>query len=171
MSKPVVIAMMGLPRSGKSTIVNKLRRDLGAPVVRRDAVRLAVTGQRFVPATEPMVKVIAHYMLKALVLAGHNLIIVDETNFSRAAREALKSPDWDVVFYPVLTNAEECQQRARSTNQEDLIPVIEEMNNRWEPLGPDEKIYWGYKNDNSEAASGVVEQRIPEAAEPALHVN
>lgn len=147
MSKPVLIAMHGLPRSGKSTIVNRLRRELGAPVVRRDAIRLALHGHRFLAAAEPMVKTLSTFMTRALFEAGHRVVICDETNVSRKARESLKDPAWDVVFYPVLTDVEECKQRARSTQQEDLIPVIDEMAGRFEHLGPDEKLYWGYKEE------------------------
>lgn len=139
--KPVLICMMGLPRSGKSTIVGKLRKELGAPIVRRDAIRLALHGQRFKAEAEPMVKSLSLYMIRALFLSGHELVICDETNYSRAARNSLRDPQWDTVFYPVLTSPDICKERAISTGQPDLIPVIDGMFKRYEPLGPDEPIY------------------------------
>lgn len=140
-NKPLLIAMVGLPRSGKSTIVAKLREELGAPVVCRDTIRLALHGHRFLPAAEPMVKALSHYMTRALFLAGHQVVICDETNFSRAAREALKDPMWEVKFVPVPTAPEVCKERAILTGQSDLIPVIDAMWARYEPVGEGEEIY------------------------------
>lgn len=141
MTKPVLIAMMGLPRSGKSTIVAKLQKQMGAPIVRRDAIRLALHGQRFLAKAEPMVKDISLYMVRSLFLAGHDIVICDETNYSQAARNSLKSPDWDVVWFPVLTDKEVCKQRALSTCQPDLIPVIEEMAARYQPLDEADELF------------------------------
>lgn len=73
-------------------------------------------------------------MIRSLFLAGHETVVCDETNFSSAARESLRDPSWEVVWYPVLTPLRECQRRAVATGQEDLVPVIEEMWNRWEPM-------------------------------------
>lgn len=132
--KPLLIATVGLPRSGKSTIVGRLSLLLGAPVVRRDAIRLALHGQRYLTDAEPMVKAFGLYMTKALFLAGHEVVICDETNYSKAAREALKSDLWDVEFLVVNTSPEVCKARAVATGQSDLIPVIDEMWARYEPL-------------------------------------
>ena len=137
--KPQLIAMMGLPRSGKSTIVRYLMHELGYPVVQRDAIRLALYGERYRKEAEPMVKAMSLYMIKALFLTGHSVVLCDETNYSRAARDSVKSPDWDTVFYEITTNAEECKRRAVVTGQPDLVPVIDEMFARYEPLGGDEK--------------------------------
>lgn len=143
-SKPILIAMMGLPRSGKSTIVAKLSKELGAPIVRRDAIRLALHGQRFKLEAEPMVKAMSLYMIRSLFMSGHEIVICDETNYSKAARNSLKDPAWEVVWYPVLTDKEVCKERAIATEQPDLIPVIEEMANRYQPLEPEDRVYRGY---------------------------
>lgn len=132
---------MGLPRSGKSTIVADLAVSLGAPIVRRDAIRLALTGQRFQILAEPMVKAVSAAMLRSLIISGHQTVIVDETNYSRAARDFLKDPMWDVVFYEIHTSPEVCCQRAVMTGQQDLMPVIRSMFSRYEPLGDDEVRY------------------------------
>jgi predicted kinase len=139
--KALVIAMVGLPRSGKSTIVKQLSKDLGAPIVRRDDIRLALHGQRYEQLAEEFVKAISDVMLRSLILSGHKVIIVDETNYSRAARERLKGPDRDVVFYEVPTPPEVCIERAIKTNQADLIGVIQDMWDRREPLGENEPRY------------------------------
>lgn len=134
----LLIAMVGLPRSGKSTIVKKLAATLGCPIVRRDAIRLALHGERFQIEAEPMVKAMSVYMIRSLFLAGHTTVICDETNFSRAARDAVTSKDWNTEFYYVGTTRAVCKERAVATGQPDLVQVIEDMANRWEPFSGDE---------------------------------
>jgi hypothetical protein len=113
-------------------------RDLHAPVVRRDDIRLALHGQRYVGLAEPMVRAISGVMIRSLFLSGHDIVVCDETHYSRAARDFNKSPSWNTVFYEVTTSPEICKERAILTNQRDLIPVIDEMYSRYEPLGDDE---------------------------------
>lgn len=137
-----LIAFLGLPRSGKSTICRNWSAVAGWPVVNRDAIRLALHGQRYQAAAEPMVKAISLYMIKALFGAGHDTVLYDETNFSRAARDFIKSPDWNTQFYCVYTHPDECVRRAHATGQSDLEPVIREMMGRYEPLGKDELEGW-----------------------------
>jgi predicted kinase len=134
MSKPTLIAFVGLPRSGKSTICADLSKRLGAPIVRRDAIRLAIHGQRYEPLAEPLVKAFDLYMIRSLFLAGHEVVICDETNYSKAARNHMRDEAWETIFYHVGTSPTTCVTRAYLTNQPDLAPVIEEMYKRWEPF-------------------------------------
>lgn len=140
MSK-LLIAMVGLPRSGKSTIVRELMKKHSAPVVRRDDIRLALHGKRYEKLAEPFVKAISDVMIRSLFLSGHEVVICDETNYSRAARDFHKSKDWKTVFYEVGTDPTVCKERAIKTGQADLIPVIDDMWKRREPLGEDEERY------------------------------
>jgi tRNA uridine 5-carbamoylmethylation protein Kti12 len=139
--KPILIAMVGLPRSGKSTISRHLQDIYLAPVVNRDVIRLAVHGQRYSAPAEPLVKAISLYMIKALFMTGEPYLIYDETNYSLAARDSIKSPDWQTLFYHVPTSPEVCIERAYATGQPDLEPVIKQMAARYEPLGEDEEVY------------------------------
>lgn len=138
---PRLICTMGLPRSGKSTLTRALRTRYNAPVVNRDAIRLALHGQRYQALAEPMVKAISQVMIRALFLSGHDTVLCDETNFSRVARDFLKSDDWTTEFCEVTTSAEVCKARAVATGQPDLLPVIDNMAARYEALGPDEVRY------------------------------
>jgi tRNA uridine 5-carbamoylmethylation protein Kti12 len=138
MVNKTLIAMMGLPRSGKSTIARDLSKKIGAPIVSRDALRLAVHGQRYEATAEPLIKTLDIYMIRALFEAGHETVICDETNYSQAARNHLKDSKWETVFYEVKTSPETCKYRAINTNQLDLISVIDEMFTRYEPLGDDD---------------------------------
>ncbi len=140
-TKPTLICLVGLPRSGKTTIVKELMQKHQAPVVRRDDIRLALHNQRYQAKAEPFVKAISDVMIRSLFLSGHDTVICDETNYSRAARDYHKSPDWRTVFYVVETSPETCKERALRTNQPDLLPVIDAMYKRYEPLGEDEERY------------------------------
>ena len=115
---------------------------LHAPVVERDSIRLALHGQVYAVEAEPMVRAISLVMIRSLFYSGHKVVVCDETHYSRAARDFNKSPtEWETVFYEVTTPPEVCKERAVATNQAYLIPVIDEMFGRYEPLGPDEAIY------------------------------
>lgn len=140
MANKILIAMCGLPRSGKSTIVERISKQHSAPIVRRDAIRLAVHGQRYEPTAEPLIKVLDLYMVRSLFLAGHETVICDETNYSRAARNHMLDPQWKTVFYWVPTDKVTCIKRAYATDQPDLHPIIEEMASRWEPFDISETV-------------------------------
>lgn len=139
---PILIAMHGLPRSGKSTIAKTLSASIrGAPIVNRDAIRMALHGQPYVGRAEPFTRAIYKTMIHALFLAGHDVVIADETHYSRAARDFVRDGPWQTYFYPVPTTPEECLQRAKNTNQPWLYEVIPEMAARHEPLKQDEPLF------------------------------
>lgn len=147
--KPTLICMCGLPRSGKSTISKQLSKELGAPIVNQDAIRLVLHGHAYEVAAEPMVKIIADYMIKALFEAGHAIVIADETHYSRAARDHRKNPQWRTLFYEVPTSIEVCKERALATDQAYLLPVLDEMLARYEPLGDDEERFKGWRKNTT----------------------
>lgn len=101
-------------------------------------------------------------MIESLFLAGHETVICDETNFSSAARESLRSEDWDTVWYPVLTPLRECQRRAVMTNQSDLVPVIQEMWNRWEPKLTFGELYLSTTSDGEMATMPIPQTGLTE---------
>jgi predicted kinase len=135
MNSKQLIAMVGLPRSGKSTEARKL----GFPIVSPDAIRLAIHGQRFSALAEPFVWATAKAMVRALFLAGHNTVILDATNNTRARRDEWRSKDWDIAFKVIPTDAATCIERATAECDLSIIPVIARMADEHEPLGEDEK--------------------------------
>lgn len=143
MSKPLLICMCGLPRSGKSTIVAELSKELGAPIVQKDAIRLALHGRPYETLAEQVVRAVSLLMVRSLFLAGHEVVIADETHYSRAARDFMRDgdKDWTTQFYHVPTSVEVCKERAVATNQSYLLKVIDEMVARYEPLAAGEDVY------------------------------
>lgn len=123
MENKILVMTIGLPRSGKSTWARKQ----GYPVVNRDSVRLALHGNRFIKDAEEMVAAITKYMVKALFLAGHDVVILDECNIIHKRRDAWLSEDWEVRYKEFNTPKEVCIARAIETGQEDLLPVIAGM--------------------------------------------
>lgn len=134
--KPLLICTVGLPRSGKSTWAKKRN----APIVNPDSVRLALHGQRYASPAEPMVWVIAMYMVKALFLAGHRCVIVDATNTTRKRRDFWQDEGWVTNFHVIDTPEAECIERV-PLRDDAIIPVIERMARGREPLNPDEERY------------------------------
>lgn len=136
MSTPTLYITVGLPRSGKSTWARKQ----GHPIVNRDAIRLALHGEAYIPAAEAMVTAIEEYMVKALFLAGNDTVIVDATHL--AAKYINRWVDYaaaeSIMVVPVIadTAPDECIRRAQVDGREDLIPVIKRMTVKYREVVP-----------------------------------
>ena len=142
MNKKFVVLLVGLPRSGKSTWAKKQ----GLPIINPDSIRLALHGQRFIGLAEPFVWAICYLMIRALLLAGHEGVIVDATNVTEKRRKPyyeMFSNDYDVFEHHCSTSKEECIRRAKEWNDEEIIPIIEKMAN--------EADFW----NNEQSYSGV----------------
>lgn len=161
-----LIAMVGLPRSGKSTIVRRLAGIHGAPIVKKDDIRLALHGQRYQLLAEPFVHAIARTMVRSLFLSGHRFVICDETHYSKWARQQVADGPWRTLFYYVDTPPDVCIARAIATNQDDLIPVIERMHARYEPLEDTEERYESMYCDCSSCRDYVGFTRIDIISNP-----
>lgn len=133
----ILIATVGLPRSGKSTWA----RSQAYPVVNPDAIRLALHGQRFAANAEPFVWATAKVMVRALFLAGHKTVVLDATNTTRKRRDEWRSDEWGLFFKPVPTGHVTCVMRAMAEKDEEILPVIERMAAEFEPLGDDEQLW------------------------------
>ena len=120
--------MVGLPRSGKSTVA----KSLGYPIVEVDAIRQAIHGTMWKDEVEPLVWGFANTMVRTLFLTGYDDVILDATNHTKERRQIWESPDWVVKYVLVDTDMETCVKRARQTDQEYLIPVIKRMAVQWE---------------------------------------
>lgn len=161
-----LICMMGLPRSGKSTVARFLSKKLGAPVVNRDSIRLALHGQRFAKSAEPMVKAIAGVMVNAL-FAYHDRVIVDETNLKAGTREFWIDMGYPTEFLNVMTPKEVCLARAQSMDDDEIQPVIEAMaeyDDREEYVHP-----WVLVHSNTELAEVLKRAETETPVEPKLN--
>lgn len=139
--KKLLIAIVGLPRSGKSTWARK--QDL--PIVNPDGIRLAIHGERYLAQAEPWIWTFARTMVEALFNAGHDKVILDCTNITHRERDNWKSSNWDIIFHHVETSKEECLARAASTNDTEIAEVIKKMAKRFEPLAPIDPRLKSYK--------------------------
>ncbi len=137
-----LIVTVGLPRSGKSTWAREVTKQIHSPIVNPDAVRMAITGQRFVKDAEPIVWTTVQYMVRALFEAGHNTVILDATNTTKARRKfwldecrnGFYGDDAKVSFIVFDTTVDVCKQRAIDGGQKDLVPIIDSMDVGFEPL-------------------------------------
>jgi predicted kinase len=136
MKANLLIITIGLPRSGKSTWAKRQR----VPIVNPDSIRRALHGEAYIQEAEPMVWALAQYMVRALFLAGHEVVIVDATNTTRERRAMWVRNGWDTVAKTFSTPPAECIERAVRTDTRELIPVIERMFQRWEHVSADEGI-------------------------------
>lgn len=129
MTQKILVCTVGLPRAGKSTWA---KQQAGIPVVNRDAIRLALHGHAFIELAEPIVKAVAKIMVRSLFLAGHDTVIVDETNTTDERRMFWIEGDWLTYWKVIDTPASICRERAGGNV--DLVKAIERMHQAWEPI-------------------------------------
>jgi predicted kinase len=110
------------------------------PVVSKDAIRIALHGERFLEEREYEVHSISRTMVHALFLAGHRVVVLDETNTTTQRRNQCRSEHWSIRFKVFDTPKEECIRRALATNDTVIVPVIERMAAQFEPLTAEEKM-------------------------------
>ena len=129
---PKLILMVGLPRSGKSTWA----KTTGYPIVNRDSIRLALHGEAYLQKAESLVTIIEDCMVEALILAGHDKIIIDACHTTPKRRERwLNSDKWNIEYKVIPTIATVCLIRAKENNRPELIPIIEHMAKDWDLTG------------------------------------
>ena len=126
--------MVGLPRSGKSTIA----KELGFPIVEPDSIRKSVHGQAWLGHVEPLIWGIASIMVQSLFAAGHCDVILDATNCTKKRRQIWESKSWTVQYHLIDTSEEVCIERAIDSKQKYLIPIIKRMASSFEPIGNSE---------------------------------
>lgn len=119
----VLHIMVGLPRSGKSTVA----KELGYPVVEPDAIRKTLQCFPFNPSLEPLVWSTANLMVQSLFNAGHDDVILDAVNHTKKRRSIWDSSLWRIQYHRVSTDKDTCIQRAINTDQAYLVPIIERM--------------------------------------------
>lgn len=123
----ILTCLVGLPRSGKSTWA----RQQSVPIVNMDSVRYALYGQRYWGSGEQLVRVHASIMVRALFMAGHNHIILDECNTKREERgywihEGSRGEFviWETEFKLFDLSPEDCKIRALDNRLRDAIDIM-----------------------------------------------
>ena len=137
--KNVLLCLVGLPRSGKSTwAMDMAYRNEFYPVVNKGSIRLALYGSAFREDREDEVRRIARVSVTALFIAGHKIVCVDETNITYLRRCEWQTRSWDVRLKVFDASMEECIKRAKERGEKLIIPVIEKLAAQWEPLNEEE---------------------------------
>lgn len=133
----VLVATVGLPRSGKSTWA----RSQSYPIVCPDEIRTALHGHRFIAEAEPFIWAICKVMVRSLFGAGHQFVILDATNITRKRRDEWRSSEWALRFKYIDTPASVCHERAEAENDSSIHPIIADQAERLELLGEDELVF------------------------------
>jgi predicted kinase len=131
-----LVLCVGLPKSGKTSWARKKTAEF--PIVDPDSIRLALHGQSFIPEAEPMVWIIAHYMVEALFLSGHDTVVLDSCNISKKRRNEWKSDKWTRKYKLFQATKDVCIERAKKDGKEYLIEAIERMSAAYEPVEEEE---------------------------------
>lgn len=133
-----LIATVGLPRAGKSTWIEKMHEKHGWPVVEVDAFRHAIHGTHYNKQAEPLVWDHVRISVRALFGGHHDVVVLDSTMVTEKRRSEFEGENFSTVFKEFHTTPETCIERAESTDQEYLIPVIKRLEKVRDPLGVDD---------------------------------
>lgn len=144
MSKGRLYYMIGLSRSGKSTVCDKwldyttsvIDNRMAAPrgggladdirhrvVVETDAIRKAITGDRWNGRAESQVYAIKHAMIATLLEQGYD-VLVDGTHTSEVSMTRMLELDVHAEFCLHDTSLGQAVDNARKSGQSDLVNVI-----------------------------------------------
>lgn len=131
MSRPILYLTIGLPRSGKTTWARRQR----IPIVNPDAIRLAIHGKAFDLKFEDLVWFHARIMIESLFKAGHELVILDATNITKARRDRWLSDQWERAFvvFPEM-DLQLLKERCDLVDTPHLKSVIDRMAAQFEPV-------------------------------------
>ena len=92
-------------------------------VVCDDAIRLAITGDRFNFLAESQVYALKYGMIRTMMEQGYE-VMVDDTHTTATSIQRLVEINLNATFMLIDTDVDECIQRAKDTKQEDLVGVI-----------------------------------------------
>lgn len=126
-----LVCMVGLPRSGKTTLCRNNYQPRGYTIVCPDEIRRAIHGQRFISEAEPFVWATCYAMVDALLRSG-NKVVIDGTHMTEKRREPWRKRGAEFVH--VNTPKETCIQRATDEGDPAIVPIIERMASEFEPL-------------------------------------
>lgn len=127
-----LVLMVGLPQSGKSTAA----REMGFPIVCPNEIRKALHGKEYIQSSEPFVWAVAHLMVDALFLSGHDTVILDACNVTKKRRGEWDSDKYRSVCVKIESGLplEGLKERAIKNGKPELVPVIDRMFAAFEPL-------------------------------------
>ena len=141
--KPVLILIVGLPKSGKSTWAQRQRK---FPIVCPAQIWLSLYGHQEVKEDgSAFVATVARVMVQSLFGAGHRCVILDATNTTQSERDAWLDTRWDVCLKPMATSKAECLRRAEAAGESELLPLIDRMAENFE-LQNDGDLMWDLYN-------------------------
>lgn len=125
---------IGLARSGKSTFCEKWKmQQPNRVVVCADNIRLALHGQRFNSLCEAIVEGIKINTIRSQLIGGAD-VIVDGTHTTEYSIKKILEIDENAMAVLFTTPKEVCIDRAKATNQQDLLPVIDRMKSQMDKL-------------------------------------
>lgn len=121
----IVVVTIGLPLSGKSTLLDLL----GLPIQCPDDYRWTITGQEYYKPAEPLVW--AHVGVAiATALRRHNVVCIDATHSQEYEWQKWKKLGYDCRFILMPFLPDKYTQRAKDTGREHMIEVISRMAGR-----------------------------------------
>lgn len=153
--KPLMIMLIGLPGSGKTTIAQKLAQAYNAVICSSDTKRKELYGDESIQGDPKEVFINLHKDILHFLREGKN-VIYDATNIRRKNRESflgfLKQNNVSCyrIAWVVVPPLEECltrdQERERSVGKEVIMRMVQAFEFPQYFEGWNEILIWNYEN-------------------------
>lgn len=133
--KPILVVMVGIPGSGKSTIANELSKQYGMRVFSSDKIREEFYGDANIQGDAMKVFGTLYYRMSKALQSGQDCIF-DATNVNKKDRSGVFKrihcdTEYDVVAYVVMTNVDECIRRDALRDRHATEAVIQKFVNKF----------------------------------------
>lgn len=125
----LLVVMIGLSHSGKSTYAKTLASNFSCPIVSTDAIRQVVSDGEYNPYMDREIFETASTMVQSLFVSGSRLVIYDACNLTTWAREQFQFGQQTEYVY-MKTTKTVCKKRAKDRGLEYMIPIIDSMEER-----------------------------------------
>lgn len=124
--KSKIICLIKSARAGGSTFAQKWLQESDPDgfqrvVVNGDNIRLSLYNKRYCSNGEGFVHAIEEVMIRSLLMNENQKLLLDDTHTTKSSIKKVLQLDIDAEFIFIDTPKDVCYERARATNQEDLI--------------------------------------------------
>jgi len=148
----VLVAVYGLPCSGKSRWARGIREKYGCPIVDVNSIKLAMYKNIYVSDTNVEVLTLAKYMVESLFLAGHKAVVLDACNTTVDDRKVWTGEKYymfrthhtnlyTTYFHYVHSNIANCKEKARAAGHPYLLHFVDEASKTLQGLSSNERVF------------------------------
>jgi len=126
---PYVVVAVGIPGSGKTTVLKKLAGDLGVKYISPDEIRAELTGSEHNQSANAQVWKMTYHRVKSMLQKGHS-VVVDATHTSNRSSTVKQYRSYGAISVVAVTFSvplEVAKQRNAARSRTVDVAVLDKM--------------------------------------------